>query len=376
MPRIPPKQLDVLVFAEDPGAANFLIPLPEVLFRKGISCCVLAAGSAKIFFQRAELHFHEVLPEWSPDEFLDLYEPRLLLAGTSQNTNSAGLLLFEEAKKRGIITVGAVDMMMNAAYRFRGETENPLHFAPDHLLVPDNATKQAFVECGFSREAICVCGHPHYDFVWKKHDMLRTEGKLRIRERIFPQAPPSKSIALFAADPSRGLQPDQFVCSEEYTLHGRGGSCLRTDIVIEEFLDEMAELSNKPYLVLRLHPRTQPDEFAAYLGAFDKVSREEPAIETLFAADYVFGLTSMLLVEAAIMGKPTFSIVPRDSERVWLPTIAAGLTVCASSRDELTCLLRTFLDDSTERTSHEIEQLISFGASSRAADFVQRVLCS
>jgi len=48
----------------------------------------------------------------------------------------------------------------------------------------------------------------------------------------------------------------------------------------------------------------------------------------VYASDLSVGMTTILLQEAALMGKRTLSIVPREEERAWLP----GSIDCVTQR--------------------------------------------
>jgi len=148
----------------------------------------------------------------------------------------------------------------------------------------------------------------------------------------------------------------------------------RTDIVLEEFLDALPKGPERPYLVLRLHPKNEPEEFGAYLAEFDQISREEPALEMVFAGDCVFGITTMLLLEATLMERPTFSIVPRDVEKGWLPSVRAGLTCSASTREEIRNSLPSFLKDVSAGKRVCPGEAFVFGAKERVFSFLESLL--
>jgi hypothetical protein len=86
---------------------------------------------------------------------------------------------------------------------------------------------------------------------------------------------------------------------------------------------------------LRLHPKNDREEFTEYLSSFDQISEGGSSLEFIFCADLVVGMTSMILTEAALLGRPTVSIVPRRIERDWLPTIAMGVTKSCTTRAEI-----------------------------------------
>jgi hypothetical protein len=246
--------VDLLFYAEDPGAANFIAPLASACGGRGFSCSVFAGGAAVKAFSESGLPFQEISAFRPVEEALERYTPRMVIVGTSENPRTPGLSLVEAARRADIPSVGAIDAFMNVAYRFRGETADALAFAPDDLLVPDRWIKEEFVKIGFPGNHVFICGHPHYDFVRQKAQILNTVGKATMRASLFPEEARDRTIALFAAETSTGLNPEQFLRSEEYTLRGRGGSLKRTDIVLEEFLDALPERPERPYLVLRVHP--------------------------------------------------------------------------------------------------------------------------
>ncbi|MBG0776945.1 MAG: hypothetical protein H0S85_11005 [Desulfovibrionaceae bacterium] len=354
---------DVLLYAEDPGAANFLAPLPAALGRKGIGALLLAEGPAAAWLDAGAADYAR--PQGPAGAILDALRPGLLLVGTSENKRSLGLELVDAARQRRIPSVGVVDMGMNAAHRFRGASDDPLRHAPDHLAVPDAWTGRAFEALGVPATAITVCGHPHYDVVRAVGERLDRRDPAAARRELFPGAGPEAPVIVFAAELSDGLDPDEFLRSAAYTLQGSGRSDKRTDVVLDEFLLAVRDVSPRPHLVLRLHPKNEPGEFAAVLDGFDQVSRTENAHEIVHAADGVVGMTSMLLLEALILGTPTFSIVPRACETTWLPSIQSGATPVACSREEVAAKLPAFLAAAAGRKSRGTAHGLLFGALER-----------
>jgi hypothetical protein len=132
-------------------------------------------------------------------------------------------------------------------------------------------------------------------------------------------------------------------------------------------------LTSRPQLVLRLHPKNELIEFSRYIDEFDSVSQEEPALEFIYAADCVFGMTTMLMLEAAILGRATFSIVPRQVEREWLPSVHAGLTESATTRREIRLLLPKFLDNITSYAKDPSAHFV-FGAAEKIVSIIKKIL--
>ena len=365
---------DVLFFVEDPGAANFIAPLPEELKKRGITSSIFAEKGASTYLKSLAITSVCVPEKMTPDEIIKTVRPGLVLIGTAENPDTLGLQLINATRRAGISSVGVVDAVANAQYRFKGCGETVLNHAPDWLFVQDEDTKKSFSDLGFSSKRIFVCGNPHYDYVRKKTEVLKQTDRDNLRSRFFPRAPGNATIAVFASEMSNGFNPKQFELSSEYTLFGREGSVKRTRIVLEEFFDSMRLLPERPYLVMRLHPKDKREEYEDYFAEFDMFSWNEPVYDLIYAADCIFGMTSMILLEAAIIGRPTFSILPREVERQWLPSIRGGVTQCATTRKELELLLPPFFQSVSSPQPFDVDDFFVFGASARVAALIEGIL--
>jgi hypothetical protein len=365
--------LDVLLLVEDPGAANYVAGLPEALAARGFRSRLLAEGVAREYLGQRNVPFDDVAAH--PDQktafrLLDEFRPRLVIVGTSENPETLGLKLIDACRQIGILSVGAVDSVSNSAFRFRGCGDDALGHAPDWLLVPDDWTKDSYVALGYPAGRIEVCGHPQYDRVKAAAEEFAVRDRRRLRETTFPGATAESRVVVFVAEISGGLNPQQYRKSDAYTLRGWGASTGRTEIVFEELLGALREIHPKPYLVLRLHPKNTPDEFAAYQRGIDLVSRDGSPLELIWAADLAVGMTSMLLLEASILGRPTLSIVPREIEKSWLLTIAAKITPCATTREAVRTLLTNSL--SATPTGPNLGSIFTFGSMDKIIEFIDR----
>jgi hypothetical protein len=328
---------DILIFVEDPGAALYVRPLPEALGTAGARVQVIAAAHARALLADGSVPFAEARGDAAA--VLDKFRPSLVVVGTAENPDTFAFSLVVEARRRNTHTVGVVDAIANAAERFRGRSGDPLQHAPDWLVVPDQATADAFCELGFPSDRIRVCGHPHYDELLERRSVSSDARRARQRKRWFPVASADARVVVFVAEISQGLNSAQYQRSAEFTLRGGPDSEDRTEVVLDEFLAAIEGLLTRPYLVLRLHPKQRPDDLPRHRPAFDFVSQSEPGIEIVEAADAVVGMTSMLLIEAAIVGRPTLSIVPRPAERLWLGRAGVDAIPSAATREEIQQLL-------------------------------------
>ena len=365
---------DVLIFVEDPGAANYVAQLPAALAERGRCTRLLADGLAKDHLPQLGIRPEVVHHPVAADRILASVGPRLLIVGTSENPDTLGLALVATARSAGIVSVGVVDLPTNADQRFRGQSDNPLAYAPDWLLVPNEWTKEAYAELGYPVQRVAVCGHPHYDHVRATRARLERRDRNALRQRVLPGAPTGRKVVVFATEGSSGLklQPNQRLA--EYTLTGRGTITGRVQVVLEEFLDAIRLVKPRPYLVLRLHPKDSPDDYTAYLDEFDLVSSGGSPLELIYAADLIVGLTSMLLLEAVLLGKTTLSVLPREVEMDWLPSIRAGITTCVTTREQLRSTLVDLLRGSSQMLRADGDDAIPHGSLQRTVGFIERLL--
>ncbi len=371
--RVRPMTGELLIFVEDPGAANYVADLPAALARAGCRARLFADGTARDHLRSCGGSPEARRPGSSAAALLAEIKPSAVMVGTAENPDTLGLELVAAARRAGIDSVGVVDAPANPDRRFRGRGAEPLAYAPDWLLVPEPWTREAFVALGYAPRQVLACGHPHYERVRRVAADLTREGRAAVRARVLPGIPPDQSLVVFASESS--TKPDLLrkAASGAYTFTGRGEALGRTQIILEELLDAAELIEPRPHLVLRLHPKNTPDEFTPYRPELDEVSHGGSPLELIYAADLVAGMTSMLLLEAAIMGRPTLAIVPQAAELEWLPGARLGLTRCVTSRAELRAALLTMLRGS-DRAEAQDSSCIPAGALGRVTEFVVNLM--
>lgn len=298
-----------MLYCEDPGAANFMVGLPARLSKSGLAATLYASGAASDFLvQRGESVAQLAA------NVLDGVS--LIAVGTSENPESPAFALVVEARQRGIPSVGIVDTEANAPFRFRGQSDDPLAFVPDRLAVADEATAAAFRSLGFPAARIDVCGHPHFDRAIAARRQLEARGRAAVRAEVVPAAG-ARPVVTFLAEQPLSLDPAGTVDADETAFPGPRRR--RVDAVLDSVIAALRGLDGPPYLVLRLHPKNTREEFAVFAGRVDLVSAGGDPLPLLFCADLVVGLTTALLAEAAVLGRPVLPVAACAGDRDWLP---------------------------------------------------------
>ena len=315
---------DILIHVEDPGAANMVIGLPEKLLALGCKSILLASSYAQNFLISNGQAFSAC--RRTPLEILDFHKPHLVVVGTSADKQAFSLSLTHAAQEAGLPTLGLVDMACNSHNRFRGGGDDPLGYVPDQLIVPDQATKDAYIQIGFPAKKISLLGHPAYDRAYQYRQNNSVEPK---------QNSDRKKRILFLAEGWDLFDEKLSYRSKDYTLEGRGGDNWRTAIVLEELLDALIALPElNAEVVVRPHPKMSASDFDRFAREITIEEGGDP-LEAVSKADAVIGMTSMLLIEAAIVGRPVLSILPRAIEKSWLGPLKTGHILSVSNREDL-----------------------------------------
>ena len=342
------------MFAEDPGAANFITPLAAALYEDSIDSIVFSAGKADQIFNQFHISHRKIGGKESAKKLIASLNPSLVIVGTCENPDTIGLSLIKEARNRQIKTIGVIDAPAYAEYRFKGRGNTPLALAPDWLIAPDIYTKELYISLGFPETRIKAFGHPYLEKMIATGEPLLENGRDSLRRKLFGHNLEDRQIIVFISEVSDGFRAKDFQKSSADYLRGRGVSIERTAIVLEEVLDTLATIFPKPYIVLRLAPKNRVGEFDLYKDELDQISQGNSILPLLCAADLVIGLTSMPIYEAALLGKPTLSILPNPEQRHWLPSIQLGLTELAITRGEVReKILQGLKPHSTRRAREE-----------------------
>ena len=317
----------IVIFAEDSGAANAARAINAIL---ASDCYVVEnwiTGAAERSFFHAGLDFcsppKDGLSGLSSEEL-----PDLIIVGTSENPNSEGLKIIDQAEKLGIFTLGVVDQAMNVESRFKGNDDDPLRYFPTKVLVPDKYTRDGFLKLGVGVEKLVVTGYTT--------SLLVNAWLSEASEGLDPTSAVSGRLeVIFVAEGYDRVNPINSMKNEKFTLHGESGSSFRSVIVMEELRRAVRSCDANIKLSLRLHPNSRYKDFEPAIRHFDLIAQEKHPYESILTADLVVGMTSMLLFEAHLLGLPTLSILPLGREREWMPNTATGVTPVVSTREEL-----------------------------------------
>lgn len=283
---------DTLVVARDPGAAAALLPVVERL-----RCSVVGLDHARPVFERNGVPL--VGPSSDPDAFtaaqvLEELRPRVLVTGTSRLEVAAlDSNWWQAAREAGIPSVAVLDHWIGYWQKFT--TRERFDALPDVIAVMDDYARDQLRSLGCTAAQIVVTGQPAFD------NLVGASFSGRPAARARWGVDELEWVVLFVSEPIAGDLGDVVGYDE-------------TD-VLRMLVEALAHVPAR--LVVKPHPRESPTRLAATLDACGYHAEIETVLggrEAVAGADSVVGMTSILLLEAALGGNPVLSIQPGRRE--------------------------------------------------------------
>lgn len=313
--------LKALLFSCEPGGAEVIIPVARLLAEAGgYETMVTGYGHAIERFEREGLSYALIdRVEKDDASFLRRFAPDLVI------TSAASLPAKDMSEKNiwgicrmaDIRTIALLDQWQNYSLRFSGQTpKEHLAYLPDAINCIDGIGKQEMIEEGFDRDILHPLGHPYLD---RLHRIAETMDRAAIREKFGIAA--HEHVLLFVSEAIE----ENYGVERGYTQYD----------ALKVFLSNIAPAAATSVLV-KLHPKDRMANFSQIQAAFPRhklafIAGEFSSLECILMADKVIGMSSIMLVEAYILGKQVVSIQP--GLKVTDPFVLSRLGCIATLRD-------------------------------------------
>ncbi|MBN3869124.1 hypothetical protein [Nostoc sp. JL33] len=322
--------MKILAIAHDPGGANAVAATVAALREAGTEVEAYAKGPAIRQFQRLEVACIPISEEHQT-LFVRLTGD-ILLTGTSQYDEFERDAIFWARQER-ITSIAVIDYWANYRQRFQPlNNPNAEPTFPDIITALDEVCATGMLADGIPEKRIRVVGQPY--FAWLISRQKNKKSILKPLENI-----------LFASQPN----------ANEIEI-------LR---ILIKVLTDYKPLKK---LLIRFHPRQGKCraslDLLAQSGLPFAIDESADTLATLHQQDIMLGITSIILIEAALMGIPAGSLVIGVDDT--LITNQRGITIPLNSSEKL----REFLYFPQYR---EIEE--QFVEQQRDADFRVAQLC-
>jgi len=303
---------ETLIVARDPGAASALVPVAQAL-----PSTVIGLDHARPVFERAGIHLEELSSDQSPgiaEEWLSRVGPSVLLTGTSRlDLAPLDAQWWRASRAMQVPSVALLDHWVGYWEKFTVDIR--FDAVPDVIAVMDEYARGRLRELGCKQPQILVTGHPAFDG-------LSTE-PLAGREGVRSQwgSGVGEWVVLFVSEP---------IASDLGALSGYD----EVD-VLRLLIDALAGLPAQ--LIVKPHPREEPLRLAGLMKDMGRSGRLETELtgrEAVAGADTVVGMTSILLLEAAVAGRPVLSIQPgaREDWTEHFPTLMSNAETVSGAR--------------------------------------------
>ncbi len=311
----------VLLFSHDPGGANTIIPLVAPLRKKGYDLILCGNGPALDRYCQEGVHGFDLIERISEvtlesiANFLKRERPDFLITGTSAE-DFTEKFLWQAATELSIPSFAILDQWLNYGIRFSpfglSNSEDyesaPEHrYLPSRIIVMDSDTQEEMARIGIMpREQILPLGQPHFEALQEKARALPLPGELRKRHGFSSD----EFIVTYVSEPlsiDYGDDPDNgcFWGFTERTIFRE----LRKSLA-----SAARQTGRQVRLIIKHHPRETTHNYDGLLDSTEPlmtISRDRTtgSLEMIQTSDLVCGISSMMLIEAAIIGKPVFSIL-------------------------------------------------------------------
>jgi hypothetical protein len=302
-----------VLFARDPGAANHVVAVAELLGGRlhsdvlrdfieqtagGVPAAVVVwgEGPALTVFEAAGI---DAAPQSPADiaaavELLRQASPALLVTGTGDIDDAATRNFWQAARRLGVPSLALLDSARNLELRFN--RAQGIH--PDRVVAPDSETLSGLDRIGFAPGDVMLVPNLH-------HARLATlSPPLRETNRKIWNIGPDARVVLFvsenAAEARRMGRP--FPINEFALLDG-----LIADVAASRPIGPMRCDAAETVIVVRPHPRDVPGKYERYTGTAAPrviISADGTPTEAAAGADLVVGMSSAFLDEASILGRP------------------------------------------------------------------------
>lgn len=354
----------ILVVAGDPGGARAILPaLAELEMR----LCPFVIAEHGFLAEEAEVAWPRVgVP--SDDrglrDFLASYSG--VVFGTSVK-DAFPLTVARNAGALGLPTIAVLDNWMS--YRRRFEIDGDSMFDPEAYAVMDELARREAIADGIPPDRLYIVGHPA---------LATLEADFRIclhgdmRRRVLSAAPwadMTKRLLVFVSEPA---EQDQGANEQNPLFRGY------TETTVLSLLSRSLQSScDSVQIGLLPHPRENASKLQAswercrgrLSGGLLEVTRGRDAV---FAADMLCGMTSLLLLEGLILGKPVMSLQPelRISHLDFLKK--KGLRLFVTDPDDAESAVSDLLNTKPGPITSELHR--HSGAAAALADLVYHIV--
>ncbi len=321
---LPSEPGKVMMVAVNPGGIRALLPLlPQLPRVVVLTLRSYAPLFADVVSEEKMEWLEEDLSRPEIHKIMRRHAPGLLVTGTSIPESPGGFLenKFRQcARALKTPSLSVLDHWFNYALRFSSDSHHPLDSLPDLICVMDNRAKEEMIAEGIPASRLCITGQPAFDRLLKEGPDYLKSARASLR----------KSLHLTDEDFLVGFVSEP-VLQDHGRVRGYDEFEVLKKLLHDSILTSSLSQGRPVHLAIKFHPREYPGKYTQLLRSCPSeiichVVPEMKPWDFLAVADKVIGLTSILLFEAALLGRSAISFQPNlpeghSCERVITPVL-------------------------------------------------------
>lgn len=312
----------ILLFSRDPGGANVVASLINSLTEKEYKVKLFGKDYALTKYEQFEytgINIMNSLKEITLESikiFLLEEKPDFIITGTSAD-DFTEKYLWKCSEELKIPCFAILDQWMNYGIRFSrfsvSQIEeynlNKIHeYLPTKILVMDEYAKQKMIKEGIEECKIEVTGQPYFDYLIKNNNLISSEDILKYKQS--KGCSDSDTIIIFATEAITKTYLDD---SKAQQSIGYTDKSIFNEIY--KCIKKLSAKSNKNIkIIIRPHPKDEINNYIEFISKVEEkniqilIDKNTDGMIAINAADIICGMSSMFLLESAIIGKPIISV--------------------------------------------------------------------
>lgn len=311
----------ILLFSRDPGGCNVVAPLFDALKDKNYEVILYGKDTALSRYNYYGLSGKDILDRIKTvsleniKEFLIEENPDFIITGTSAD-DFTEKYIWKSSEELGIPSFAILDQWINYGIRFSEfgvnqikeyERNKEFKYLPTKILTMDSYSKSGIIAEGIDSDKILVSGHPYFDYIRYKKKKLESSDLFK-KDKL--NCKDGQLVVVFASEPITKTynEGDSMKCYWGYN----------EKTIFKHFIEELSVFSDKfeknVKLVLRLHPKDDENNYDEIISNVEArrlevvLDRELDGLSLINSADLICGMSSMFLIESAMLGRPILSI--------------------------------------------------------------------
>jgi len=340
----------IIFTAQDPGGFNALAPIIKKLKKdKRFNVSVILAKHACLFAKKQNIEYLD-----ADKTSFNITGADLIITSTSFG-DSIEKKIVTLARAENIPTISIVDFWTDYVPSFSDPETGNFKYLPDYILALDEIMKKEMVSKGFPKEKIFVTGNPYFD------SFSRTIGQKT-----------DKNLVAFFSQPFSEIYKNS---DKDYK------DCTKFNEVqvFEDIVKAIERIDLDKRVVINFHPRSKK------LDKFDKIIKDSKLEikkekklsnkDLIKRAEIVAGINSVVLFEAAMMGKKVLSYQPNLKGQDLLISNRFGLSAPVYREEKLyPTLMKMFLQTFKKNNSELIKKYTQNDSTQKAINFIADIL--